>query len=267
MTFGSGTVRVTSKIAAMVIALLVGAALSSPAKGLLVVDMLAIGRYDGGWRKIEPEAKDPVSKITPLNFWRFGEGSIYGVYENQKLDLLVDAAPGWYLTDSKLSSMVLWSGARPAVPATQRLGANSATYLKVVQDHLKSKGLKAAKARISQIFSVDLDGDGTKEILIEAAPKADMTEETMEKATGKDYTVVLLRYAKGGRAVTKVLAHHDGRTGTLEVADRIRGFADLNGDGVAEIVLSSNYYEGTSATVLNFKRGQVKKLIENGSGL
>jgi len=247
----------------MVIALLAGVALANPAKGVLVVDMLAIGRYEGGWKKIEPEAKDPVSKSKDLTFWRFGVGGIYGAYEHQKIDLLTDAAPGWYLTDSKMATMALWSGPRPTVPVAQRLASNSATYLAIVQSQLKG----GAKARINQIFSVDLDGDGTKEILIEASTKPDMTEATMEKATAKDYTTILLRYVKGGRAVTKVLAHHDGRSGTLEGADRIRGVADLNGDGVAEIVLSSNYYEGTNAAVLNFKRGIVKKLIENGSGL
>jgi len=42
----------------------------------------------------------------------------------------------------------------------------------VTQDLLIAKKLKAAKAVIQKIVSVDLDGDRVNEILIEAAPQA-----------------------------------------------------------------------------------------------
>jgi len=247
--------------------LLAGALLGSP-KGLLVVDMLAIGRYGAGkWSVVKASPSDSLSKERNFNFTILNGPEATGSLPILALEYQAEAAPGWYVTGELASSKVMWAGAKPKLPQAQRLAATSKTYLDAVQRVLDAKGLKTAKARINQIWSVDLDGDGTKEVLIEAATKPDMTETTMNNAKATDYSMVLIRYVKGSRTITRTLAFHDGHSGTLEGADRLRAIADLDGDGVAEIVTSSNYYEGTSATVWRFKKGVLTQLVTNGSGV
>jgi hypothetical protein len=53
----------------------------------------------------------------------------------------------------------------------------------------------------------------------------------------------------------------------LESADQLRAIADFDGDGKYEIVCSSDYYEGQSATVYRFRKGVVRKLVEYGAGV
>jgi hypothetical protein len=137
-----------------------------------------------------------------------------------------------------------------------------------VQAHLRAKGLKQAKAKINKVIGVDLDGDGVREVVIEAAPLADMVPRTMEDGKPTDYTSILIRWVKNGKPVTLVLDHHDAqKDSALGGADQLRAIVDFDGDGKYEVVCSSDYYEGQSAAVYSFRKGKLRKLVEYGAGV
>lgn len=239
------------------------------AKGLLVVDMLAIARLENGrWSNLSPKANDPISKLSTIPFSDLGLIKAKGKITIPKFELQLDVAEGWFAVKEEWSSRVLWAGSPVKFPVAQILSPKSKTYIDVVQAYLSGLKLRGAKAKINKIVSVDLDGDGVKEIVMEAAPLADMVPRTMENGAKTDYTSIIIRYVKAGKPALAVIDHHDTRaTGVLGSADELRAIVDFDGDGKFEIICSSDYYEGQSAAVYSFRRGVVKKLVEYGAGV
>ncbi|MBC8064266.1 MAG: hypothetical protein H7Y17_05515 [Chlorobia bacterium] len=239
------------------------------AKGLLMVDMLAIARLENGkWKNLVSKPSDPVGKLRNIQFTELGISGTTGKVTIPRLELQSDVAEGWFAIKEEWSNKVLWSGTAPKFPATQVYSPSSKVYLDVVQAHLRAKGLGQAKARINRVVGVDLDGDGVREVVIEAAPLADMVPRTMEDGKPTDYTSILIRCVRNGKAITVVVAHHDARQdGALGGADQLRAIADFDGDGKFEVVGSSDYYEGQSAAVYQFRKGSVRKLVEYGAGV
>lgn len=250
----------------MLASLLVGYAAS---KGLLMVDMLAIARLENGkWSNLVSKPSDPASKQRNISFLELGLTGVKGKVTIPKLDLQSDVAEGWFAVREEWSNKVLWSGTLPKFPKAQVFATTAKVYLDIVRSHLNSKGMAIATPKINKVVGVDLDGDGVREVVIEAAPLADMVPKTMGDRSKTDYTSILIRWVKNGKPTTTVLAHHDSRKEAfLESADQLRAIADFDGDGKYEIVCSSDYYEGQSATVYRFRKGVVRKLVEYGAGV
>lgn len=250
----------------MITALIAGAVAS---KGLLVVDMLAIARLENGrWSNLSPKSNDPVGKLSQIVFSDLGLAGLKGKITIPKLELQTEVAEGWFAIKEEWSNRVLWSGSPLRFPKVQTYSPKAKIYLDVVQEHLNKLKLTGAKAKINKVVGVDLDGDGVREVVIEAAPLADMVPRTMEDGRKTDYTSILIRYVRSGKARTVVVDHHDTRQdGVLGSADQLRAIADFDGDGKFEIVCSSDYYEGQSAAVYSFRNGVVKKLVEYGAGV
>ncbi len=234
-----------------------------------MVDMLAIGRLaNGKWLNLLSKPSDPVGKLRNIQFTELGVTGLIGKRTIPKLELQSEVAEGWFAVKEEWSNKVLWSGSTPKFPVTQVYSSTSKVYLDVVQAHLRSKGLKLAIAKINKVIGVDLDGDGVREVVIEAAPIADMVPRTMEDGKPTDYTSILIRWVKNGKPVTLVVDHHDARKDSaLGGADQLRAIADFDGDGRFEIVCSSDYYEGQSAAVYSFRKGKLRKLVEYGAGV
>lgn len=135
------------------------------------------------------------------------------------------------------------------------LPTDDAVSLALVQDWLQQKGLPVAEACIVQAFRVDLDGDGQTELLVcaqnilapdsaESAgwqPDASLPEAAPAKATRGRYSVILL--GRGTRDSGRDQALPLGQFVALD-EDRqaprlykLCHFADLNGDGILEIVV------------------------------
>lgn len=255
----------------MLCSLLATTVLSAPAKGLLVVDGLAIGRLQAGkWRNLVSKKSDPMGTQKNLSFQVLGLDKPLEKRLVPKLELMDEVAEGWYTSGNGeiYFTRVMWNGTPLRFPKTIPYSPSSKEYLDVVAAHLQKVGLKGARARINQVVAVDLDGDGTREVVIEAAPFADMVPRTMEDGQITDYTAILIRCVKNGKPVTVTVAHTDARKDkVLGGADQLRAIVDFDGDGKFELVCSSDYYEGQSAAVYSFKKGSVKKLVEYGAGV
>ena len=155
------------------------------------------------------------------------------------------------------------------VPRTPRaINLNDKTYLNVVSAILRSKGLASAKAKIEQAVKVDLDGDGTEEVVLTASSYGGKIEPS---AKAGDYSFLLVRKIVGGKVKNiMVVEEYIKKNVRFGAPNRfeISSIVDLNGDGKMEIVLYAEYYEGNGAGAYEITDKVVEiKELEAGCGV
>jgi len=153
----------------------------------------------------------------------------------------------------------------PRLP--KALDVKNSTYLQIVRDILKGAGLKNPQVSISQAYAIDLDGDGVEEIVIVAnrfVHGAHLGGLAEQQAQAGDYTLVLVRKTIGEQTqnifVVKAVWLEPG--GGLARANRLSAIADLNGDGVMELVVYNEYYEGSDSDVVQLNGSKVTVPLE-----
>jgi len=156
----------------------------------------------------------------------------------------------------------------------------NATYQGIVKRFLAAQGLKAETPNIVQLFKVDLEGDGVDEVLICAQNIAGGSEASFEPdlplITGAGvpqaaqpgaYSLLLLRKIVAGKVVELPLRVFVSPKGSTPVDDnwtppvvaKACQFADLNGDGVLEIVAATAHYEGYAYHVFEVRAASCVK--------
>jgi hypothetical protein len=152
----------------------------------------------------------------------------------------------------------------PRVP--KAIDSKDKTYLKIVSEILRSKGIPKAKAIIEQAVRVDLDGDGRDEVLLTASSYGGTIR---PGAKANDYSFVVLRKIVAGKVKNIMIAEEYikktvdfGATSRFEVS----AVADLDGDGKMEIVLYGEYYEGSGASVYQIKGAKAVEITELQTG-
>ncbi len=144
------------------------------------------------------------------------------------------------------------------------------TYADIVSDVLKGEGIKKPNVKITQAYRVDLDGDGKEEVVIVANRYAKGFRELSgvgnETSVG-DYTLVLVRKIVGEKLQNIVLAKAVwltgyGYDGPLPRANHLSAIADLNGDGVMELVFYSAYHEGSGSVVIQLNGSKATTVLE-----
>lgn len=140
-------------------------------------------------------------------------------------------------------------------------------YESAVVEFLKTKGIVKPVAKIEQLYKVDLDGDGTDEVVIRAT---NYTHSENEFTPDKDgYSFVMVRKVVDGKAKDILLTGDfitDEET-SAENTHEISAIADLNGDGKMEIVVYGQYYEGAWASAYQIVGGDARAVLEVGCGL
>jgi hypothetical protein len=153
--------------------------------------------------------------------------------------------------------------AQPRLPRVQ--DTNQEEYRNVVSSHLRGAGLRSPKVTILQLLRVDLDGDGTEEVLISAN-----STETPGHFMGRgDFSVVLLRRVARGRAVTipivsevELKTHEDPvQTGNWHHKETVAAVLDLNGDGVMEVITTFQSIWDTGKNVYEVKGPKPKNVL------
>ena len=158
----------------------------------------------------------------------------------------------------------------PRTPRAQSLQAP--VYVDAMTNLLRQKGWKAGRARLTQHYRVDLNGDGNEEVLLGAQSRAGMGE--MSNAKRGDYSVVALRFYDASRKTNPVqlvplqleIVQRAIKFGAPE-SHEILSCVDSNGDGALEIVVRSQYYEGESITVFAFDGHRVRRVLSAGWGV
>ena len=205
-----------------------------------------------------------------------GEGkySLYGLTgRTGELTATVDAPDGndpcedFYYADLGLEGQkgIALGAARTwnPVPRTPKtLNLNDKTYLNVVAQILRSKGMTGAKAKIEQAVKVDLDGDGADEVVLTASSYGGKISPS---AKANDYSFVLVRKIVGGKVKNIMLAEEYVKKNVSFGAPsrfEISSILDLDGDGKMEIVQYGEYYEGSGAQAYKItdKSVEIKEL-------
>lgn len=161
-----------------------------------------------------------------------------------------------------------------ALPRVPRVESNDApAYRALVAGLLRRNGIARPEVNIVRVLRVDLDGDGTDEVLINATrvKRWESGSITPDSNPG-DYSVVLLRKVVRGRVRTTVLTgeyHPKARNPETDGPPNeyaITNVLDLNGDGRMEVVVQGGYYEGDWKTVYDIKGKRVDNVIGCGCG-
>lgn len=148
----------------------------------------------------------------------------------------------------------------PRIPGEIRVGSTS--YKSIVAGYLKSKGILKPVVNIKQAYRIDLEGDGTDEVLITATRYKDGLS---SHASVGDYSVILLRKIVGKKVVTYELAGEYVKKKVefgAPMEFEISAIADLNGDGKMEIVTYGAYYEGEAAGAYELINGKPVEIKE-----
>jgi hypothetical protein len=130
----------------------------------------------------------------------------------------------------------------------------SPEHLAIVEDQLRAAGIQGVPIVLQQLLRVDLEGDGTDEVLIVA--------EHPEANTGGGplagwYGMVLLHRVVGSGgtetiplALTTFIVDNPDNYPTF-ARHRVSAIADLNGDGTMEVVVDDTYFESYQTAVFD----------------
>ena len=147
--------------------------------------------------------------------------------------------------------------------------ADTSEYQTLVEDLLAQEGLADPVTALRQVVTVDLDGDGTEEVLISADSTPDDQFDKPEKG---DNALLVLRKIIDGQPVDWIAASN------IMVRDPISDFpyrdsytvescADLDGDGILEVVVKRTQYEGSIFSIYKLTGDRLTRVASNGAGV
>jgi hypothetical protein len=154
----------------------------------------------------------------------------------------------------------------PRVPRAQAL-ANRA-YENVVAAVLRARNIKVARGRLTQHLRVDLNGDGTEEVLLVAHSRDSMGR--VPRTVKNDYALAVLRCVVNGKVKNITLANNvytKPQAFTASQRFAVAGCYDIDGDGTLEIALWSGYYEGEGMEIYKFDGRTARRVLTAGWGV
>ena len=269
------------------------AAKAKPAS-IVVFDSILLGGFENGKWLSPTEAAPRIAGSENYSIYSFakhlgnGVGSAVEIDEDTECEIVAiqaDVPEGLALLalhDKTGKGKLTWN---PVPRKATVLGRQNETYKKVVKDVLAQNGLSNASPQIMQIFRIDLEGDGVDEVVLYAQNGVDPKEypnkwepdQELLGETGlpfeskKDaYSLLLLRKIVGGKVRNIPLASfiyaRDHEKWNIPLVHKIFQFADVNGDGIMEIITGSAYYEGLGYSVYAVKGGDVEAVLSNSMG-
>ncbi|MBI3945620.1 MAG: hypothetical protein HY321_06865 [Armatimonadetes bacterium] len=240
------------------------------------------GHWDGAWhppeacgRRLRPGLEGPLISLTEGVVGRYrvvaveppstdppDEGTIYArgeiTLDGRKpfryplLALLgATADPSWRVTSYSLTHK---------------------TYLALARAFLTANGVSAASAarlHLRQLLATELERDGRREVLTAFSSSAgDYILPPLERKG--DFWGLTLRYVPRGSANARTrpfflqVIRSDE---TVPEQTLVVGILDVNGDGTAEIVTRSAYYEGWAYQLWQWKGGKLTVVSSWGAGV
>ena len=160
------------------------------------------------------------------------------------------------------------TGSWDVVPrVAEEFPTDTPTYVDEVTNWLKKKGFSEPVVEISQILRVDLEGDGIDEVLISASHFVEPTGHGVEHG---DYSMVLMRKVVGDSVETvPILADYYDQEYPLQfpLTYAMTFPADLDDDGVLEILVGVERWEGSGIIVFEIDGITARPIFEGMCGL
>jgi len=147
----------------------------------------------------------------------------------------------------------------PRIP--QELSTDLDVYLQAITAWQIEQAPSQPIPAINKIWKVDLEGNGTDEVILNGTRYA---EPTGHNVGPRDYSVVLMRTVIGSEVVTVELV---GDYYTEEVVNafpltyNLEFIGDLNGDGTMEILIGVSQWEGTGVMVFDVNGKEVQLVL------
>lgn len=142
-------------------------------------------------------------------------------------------------TGDPLASAVALSASWNALPRRPaEIAPDNELYRQAVFEMLRENGIREPDVRLARVLKIDLEGDGTDEIIIAASRFADASG---QDAAAGDHSVVLLRKVSGSGVISIPLAaayYYRPQASAFPPRYLLTDVLDLNGDGRMEIVIS-----------------------------
>jgi len=230
------------------------------------------GTVDGRWQTAE--------EIAP----RVKGGETYRVYTTSRQPETGRGGPAAGLDDypdawtvplapARLSRAnrpgIALAGAWNARPRTPRvIKGRQAVYVQAVREWLQQHGIPQPRVHITQIWRIDLEGDGQEEVLLSAtSPRREISP---TEGVAGDYSCVLLRRLVAGQVVTVPLAEQYFRHGQRDNGDAppegytLHSALDLDGDGTLEVIVNFRYYEGYGQSVYQLQGNVMREVLSAG---
>ncbi len=143
---------------------------------------------------------------------------------------------------------------------------NPAGYQKIALDFLRTKGIRAKSVKIERVVSVDLDGDGTQEIFLEATNYKNRKGEIRTLPRAGNFSFVLMRKTVGAKTKNYLIEgeFHPRKPVDPDYVSEfdLSEFADLNGDGKMEVILKGLFsYGGESTEVYEFTGSGLEEVL------
>jgi hypothetical protein len=142
----------------------------------------------------------------------------------------------------------------------EELNPENKFYRQVVTDWLSQAGVVDPQLDTIQVYRVDLEGDGSAEIFINST-----RVESQHTVRPGDHSIILMRKVIGSGAVTiPILVDLDASVkpgNPFPCTYSIGNFIDLNQDGVLDVVVEFQRWEGFGASVYDVDGQNVKQML------
>jgi hypothetical protein len=253
------------------------AAVSAQQKVVPILEMKAGGILGGVQNGKFVDAKTTAKSLkggedyTLFSMMGPEEGVLTGGKADNDMDVCTDFYYVKFADGDPESGVLLGPGHKwnPAPRIPRELSLTNKTYIKIASDFLKTKKIVASNVKLTQLYSVDLDGDGKQEIILTATR---YSGGELSSAKINDYSFTIVRTVVAGKAKNIEIGGEYIKKGFDFGAPNtylVSAVLDLNGDGKMEIVENWSYYEGSGSFVLEFKAGKTTeiKVLEAGCGV
>jgi hypothetical protein len=159
-------------------------------------------------------------------------------------------------------------GGWPLQPRTLRsLPETDPALYEAAATFLQRKGISQPDVRISYATQVDLEGDGSDELVV-AATRVSVQDPT--DAGAGDYSFVAVQKdVNGTPTMVELSGNYFPQAGDFVAPYTygVLGVLDLNGDGVLELVVTGSYYEGAFTTAFQVEGDKARALLTTGCGV
>jgi hypothetical protein len=256
---------------------LLGSSFAAHAQESLIVELpwrYVLGGHSGGKWLGSGQAGQKIKKGTEFQLYTLkgGSGKVTASKAAPEEDVCMDV---WLATLNKEMESDAIGIAAPwnAMPREVKSGdLKQDVYVKAVGDILTAQGIKKPVVKITQHLRVDLDGDGSEEVLIAATqyPTAEGEGSAPTAAKAGNYSFVVLRRVQEGKAVTQILEgefYPRNMEFNAPNVHSVGGLLDLDGDGKMEIILDWQYYEGGGTTAWKLGAKKAVKVLEISCGV